>query len=95
MARKFRTKKWDIKEMLEILKEKLKAKETSMTVGISVDDTFEKNHSTSALQLSSKISTKNPCVFCHKNNHVSNRCLKISEPSARKLFVKDDKLINL
>ena len=90
MARKFRNEKWNIKEILEILKEELEAKERSITVGSSFDDTFEKNHSTLALQQNSQKCTKKSCVFCHKNNHASNRCLKISEPPARKLFGKDN-----
>ena len=92
MARKFRNEKWDIKEMLAILKEELEPKERLIAVGRSFDDTFEKNHSTSALQQNSKKFTKKPCVFHHRNNHASNKCLKISKPSARKLFIKYIKL---
>ena len=82
MAKKFRNEKWDIKEMLAILKEELEPKERSIAVGSSFHDTFEKNHSTSALQQNSKKFTKKPCVFYHRNNHASNKCLKISKPSA-------------
>ena len=92
MARRFENEKWDIKHMLEILKAELETKEKSIVTGSSFDDTFEKNHSTSALQQNSKKFTKKPCFFCHRNNHASNRCLKISESSARKSFVKDNKL---
>lgn len=53
---------------------------------------MRKKHSTSASQQSSKKITKKPCICCAKNSHDSNRCLKISEPSARKLFVKKNKL---
>ena len=53
---------------------------------------MRKKHSTSASQQSSKKITKKPCIFCAEDSHDSNRCLKISEPSARKLFVKKNKL---
>ena len=92
MARKFKNDKWEIKEMLEILKEELVAKERSIAVGSSFYDSCDKEHSTSALHQHTKKFTKKPCVFCNKNNHNSNRCLKISEPSARKTFVKKNKL---
>ena len=85
MAWEFRNEKWDIKKMLEILEEALEVKERSIAVGNSFDDTFEKNHSTSALQKNSKKITKEPCI-------VWNRCLKIWELSNRNLFVKYNKL---
>ena len=50
MARKFKNKKWENKEMLEILKDYLEDKKIPITVGSSFNNTFEKNHSTSALQ---------------------------------------------
>ena len=53
---------------------------------------MRKKHSTSASQQNSKKIDKKPCVFCAKNSYDWNRCLKISEPSARKLFVKNNKL---
>ena len=42
MARKFRNEKWDIKEMLAILKEELEPKERSIAVGSSFHDTLRK-----------------------------------------------------
>ena len=92
MSRKFKNDKWDIKTMLEILKEELEAKERSVAVGSSFHNQFEKEYSTSALYQNTRKFQKKPCVFCNKNNHTSNRCLQISEPSARKTFVKDNKL---
>ena len=59
MVRKLRTEKWDIKEMLEILEEGLEAKERSIAFGSSFDDTFEKNHSTSAFNKTGKNLLKN------------------------------------
>ena len=40
MVRKFRNEKWNIKEMLEIFKKELEAKERSIVVRSSFDDTF-------------------------------------------------------
>ena len=40
MVRKFRNGKWNIKEMLEIFKKELEAKERSIVVRSSFDDTF-------------------------------------------------------
>ena len=50
MARKFKNRKWENKEMLEILKDYLEDKKIAITVGSFFNNTFEKNHSTSALQ---------------------------------------------
>lgn len=50
MARKFKNGKWENKEMLEILKDYLEDKKIPITVGSFFNNTFEKNHSTSALQ---------------------------------------------
>ena len=78
--------------MLEILKEELEAKIDRSLLEVLLMILLRK---TILLWLCSKTAKnlhKKPCVFCHKNNHASNRCLKISEPSARKLFLKDNKL---
>ena len=78
--------------MLEILKEELEAKIDRSLLEVLLMILLRK---TILLRLCSKTAKnlhKKPCVFCHKNNHASNRCLKISEPSARKLFLKDNKL---
>lgn len=72
------------------LKRRARNRKRPMTVGSSFDDTFKKNQSTLALQQNSNKFTKKAMRFCHKNNHALNWCLKISEPSARKLFVKDN-----
>lgn len=50
MARKFKNEKWENKEMLEILKDYLEDIKILITVGSFFNNTFEKNHSTSALQ---------------------------------------------
>ena len=50
MARKFKNEKWGNKEMLEILKDYLEDIKILITVGSFFNNTFEKNHSTSALQ---------------------------------------------
>ena len=65
----------------------MEAKEPSFARGACFNDCNENdekfNFSSSALCPQDKNFSKHRCVFCNKNNHNSNKCLKISEPIAR------------
>ena len=74
----------------------MEAKERSFTIGACFNDCNEIdemfNFYSSALFSQDKNFSKHRCVFCNKNNHASNKCLKISEPIARKEIVKQKRL---
>ena len=40
----------------------------------------------------SKTTHKNRCAFCDRDNHFSNKCLKVTDPKARKELVKQKRL---
>ena len=75
-------------ELLVTLKNELEAKERSVSLG---DKHFERSEfsryrsTTSSLHTGSEF-IKGNCVFCCVNNHNSNQCAKVTNPSARKIF---------
>lgn len=97
IARNFENSVWDLNEMIKILKTEINAKELSVCVGTSNSietnkDNFSfenKNFTTSALYVSNKNNYKRKsCDFCNLKNHVTSRCLKVTEPGARKRILR-------
>ena len=68
------------------MRKEVEAKERSSAISACFNDYHENdenfNFSSSALFSQGKIFSKHRCVFCNKNNHTSNKCLKTSEPIA-------------
>ena len=86
-ARTFNHGKWDLTEMMEILKKELAAKECAFaTINYKPRDKNSSQFTSSALFNSSE---KNLCIFCG-GTHASSKCRKVSNPKARKdiLFKK-------
>ena len=86
-ARTFNHRKWDLTEMMEILKKELAAKECAFaTINYKPRDKNSSQFTSSALFNSSE---KNLCIFCG-GTHASSKCRKVSNPKARKdiLFKK-------
>ena len=74
--------------MLKILKGDLEAKERSISVGSTYSETSPNRYSSSALYSGFKSFSKK-CVFCDEN-HYANRCVKITDPRARKRFLSSN-----
>ena len=74
--------------MLKILKSDLEAKERSILIGSTYSETPPNRYSSSALYSGFKSFSKK-CVFCGKN-YSTNRCVKITDPHARKWFLSSN-----
>lgn len=93
-ARKFENNVWNLNEMLKFLKTEIQAKELSVSVSAgNYEKDLKKNDNkftTSALFSQNRSLSKNKgtCEFCNLKNHTSSKCLKITEPLARKNIVR-------
>ena len=85
IAKKFENHIWELPEMLKILKGNLEAKERSISVGSTYSETSPNRYPSSALYSGFKSFSKK-FVFCDEN-HYPNRCVKITDPQARKRFL--------
>ena len=92
IAKKFDDGIWDIGKLITLLRKEVEAKERSFAIGACFNDCNENdekfNFSSSALFSQSKYFSRHRCVFCNKYNHTSSKCLKTSEPIARKEIAK-------
>ena len=79
-AKKFDDEIWVIEKLITLLRKQVEAKERSFTIGACFNDCNEIdekfNFSSSTLFSQDKNFSKYRCVFCNKNNHASNKCLK-------------------
>ena len=92
-ARKFESNVWNLDEMLKFLKTEIQAKERSVSVtAINSNEKDSKkneiNKFTTSALFSQNSKFKGTCEFCNLKNHTSSKCLKITEPFARKNIVR-------
>ena len=86
---------------MRVLKNQIQAKERSLSVGTSFnlsdnhcagDQSFsEDDYTLSALVNLSHKQSKKQCVFCNLKNLKSYKCLRVTEPVARKEILKQNK----
>ena len=88
IAKKFENDIWELQEMLKILKGDLEAKERSISVGSTYNETYPNRYSSSALYSGFKSFSKK-CVFCEEN-HFANRCVKITDQHALERFLSSN-----
>ena len=79
--------------MLKFLKTEIQAKELSVSVSaININEKDSKkneiNKFTTSALFSQNSKFKGTCEFCNLKNHTSSKCLKITEPFARKNIVR-------
>ena len=95
ITRQFGKHAWDVKLVLNALKNELEAREKS-----NLSDSFENNSEnfTSTFLANNNIKRSsennqnyNSCVFCKKANHKSHNCRTINKIEARKKFIKKRK----
>ena len=101
IARKFENEVWSLDDMMTFLKRELVAKENSLSVGTSFEHDKSKKVENDELEnpftafnllnSSNRNKNKNACVFCNLKNHKSNKCLRVTEPAARKEILKQNK----
>ena len=99
LSRKFENGTWNLNEMLDFLKLEVEPKETSAV--IDTDGTFSNQKysqsydefTTSALNNSTY--KNKPCVYCNFTNHLSHRCLKVTNIGQRKSILKTKNLCYL
>ena len=89
LARTFTRNVWLLDELSVTLKNELEAKERSVSPG---DKHFEMSEFSRYRSTTSSFHTgsefiKSNCVFCSGNNHNSDRCAKVTDPSARKQII--------
>ena len=86
-ARKFTANIWLLDKLLVILKNKLEVKEGSVSPRDKQRAEFSRYRSTTSSFHTGSEFIKSNSVFCSANNHNSNRCAKVTDPSARKQIV--------
>ena len=91
IARKFDNDGWELSEILNWIKNELEAKERSSFMLSYTSDQYQ-DHATTALLVRGGTEHKRACVFCNKENHVSHKCLKVSDPKARFSILRRKKL---
>ena len=101
IARNFEDDVWPLEEMTKVSKNEIQAKERSLSAGTSFDlsdnncsgdQSFsEDDYTLSAFVNSSHKQSKKQCVFCNVKNHKSYKCLRVTEPAARKEILKQNK----
>ena len=86
--------------MLNLLKTELGAKERSLSVGSTFSEkrkqSFDNEVFSSSALLNQDLNSnyrkeRRVCVFCGLSNHKSHKCLKVTNPSARKEICKKNK----
>ena len=96
LSRKFENGIWNLNERLDFLKLEVEAKERSAAVGSAGTFSNQKysqsydEFKTSALNNS--IHKNKPCVYCNFTNHLSHRCLKVTNIGQRKSVSKTKNL---
>ena len=80
--------------MLTFLKTEIQAEEFSLSVAAPNDDkSANRNHDgenlyTAAVLIAHDNFKRKCCEFCNLKNHVSSKCLKITEPASRKKILR-------
>ena len=89
---------WDLTQMLKIFNQELKAKETYLpSVPVGKNFEFDSKYTGSTLYFSTASRGQNPtkslvkCIFC-KGEHWSDKCNIVTDPIARKEFLKNNNL---
>ena len=101
IARSFEDDVWSLKDMMKVLKNEIQAKERSLSVATffdlsdnncSGDQSFSKDdYNLSALVKTSYKQSKKQCIFYNLKNHKSYKCLRVTEPAARKEILTQNK----
>ena len=101
IARSFEDDVWSLKDMMKVLKNEIQAKERSLSVATffdlsdnncSGDQSFSKeDYNLSALVKTSYKQSKKQCTFYNLKNHKSYKCLRVTEPAARKEILTQNK----
>ena len=97
IAKNFEDDIWDIETLVKFLRKEVETKERSFAVEASFGnnpehDFYNKDFSSSSLHSQQKTFHKNRCAFCDRDNHFSNKCLKVTNPKSRKERVKQKRL---
>ena len=91
IAEKFENDVWDIFEILNLVKNELEGKERSSFMLSHTSDQYL-DHTAAALLVKGGTEHKRACVFCNKENHISHKCLKVSDPKASSSILRRKKL---
>ena len=97
IAKNFEDDIWDIETLVKFLCKEVEAKERSLAVGASFSDNlkhdfYNRDFSSSSPHSQQKTFHKSRCAFCDRDNHFSNKCLKVTNPKSRKELVKQKRL---
>ena len=95
IAKKFDNDLWDIETFIKLLQKEIEAKERCFPIGASFnsfENSVKNDNEFSSAALFIQNSRENCCVFCNKRNHSSVKCLKITDPKARKAIIKEKHL---
>ena len=89
---------WPLEGMMKVLKNEIHAKEYSLSLrtrseyNCSGDQNFsEDDYTLSDLVNSCHKQSRKQCIFCNLKNHRSYKCLRVTEPAARKEILKQNK----
>ena len=91
IARKFDNDLWELSEILNLIKNELEAKKRSSFMLSNTSDQYQ-DHMTAALLVKGSTEHKTAYVFCNKENHISHKCLKMSNPKTRFSILRRKKL---
>ena len=100
IARKFDNNIWSLDDMLNFLKRELEAKERSSLVGATFSEKRKQSFDIDVFSSSALLNQgfnsnhkkeKKACAFCGLSNHKSHKCLKVTNPSARKEICKKNR----
>ena len=91
LARRFKEDNWSLLEMLDVIKQEVQAKERS-SVSSSIKNTpVERKSMFSTQSLHVDTERDNHCAYCSQN-HSSSKCLKITDPIARKELLRQNRM---
>ena len=76
IARKFDNDVWELSEILNLVKNEVEAKGGSSFTLRCTSDQYP-DHTTAALLVKGGTEHKRACIFCSKENHISQECLKV------------------
>ena len=89
---------WPLESMMKVLKNEIHAKEYSLSVrtrseyNCRGDQNFsEDDYTLLDLVNSCHKQSRKQCIFCNLKNHRSYKCLRVTEPAARKEILKQNK----
>ena len=100
LTRNFDEGLWDLKQILDLLDRELKARENCLAstsekeeLGKNDFPSFDNQYTGSSLHIGSskQVGRGKSCVFCN-GSHWSDKCKIVSDPKARKEFLKINKL---